>query len=66
VFGELLQRVPWLGKAATPHLQVGGRRPKRRSNKCQTEVGPCEKLRAGQGTSQWRRLKAGPATRHRV
>ncbi|GBF88001.1 Map2 kinase [Raphidocelis subcapitata] len=22
VFGELLQRVPWLGKAATPHLQV--------------------------------------------
>lgn len=24
VFGELLQRVPWLGKAATPHLQVRG------------------------------------------
>ncbi|KAI8472325.1 MAG: kinase-like domain-containing protein [Monoraphidium minutum] len=22
VFGELLQRVPWLGKASTPHLQV--------------------------------------------
>lgn len=22
MFGELLQRVPWLGKASTPHLQV--------------------------------------------
>lgn len=46
MFGELLQRVPWLGKAATPHLQVPPRgrtrchRPRRPHTQTHTHPSP--------------------------
>lgn len=56
VFGELLQRVAWIGKATTPQLQV--RRRRRARAGCTTLAGCCAQLCT-------RALRANPRPRPR-